>query len=121
MSEGAIIPFARMFEHETWYGRLINVVLEAYDCNIQLPFEELSDMQNMLLYGDKKRMKCLVRIDLEKHHNSRTIYRFYSELERRYKNTDSEFIRQEIERYMRKDLPRMQWKTTQARKFKCDY
>ncbi len=106
LSEGAIIPFARMFEHETWYGRLINVVLEAYDCNVQLPFEELSkDMQNILLYGDKKTYEVYGENRFGK---TTTIQEqfigFIPELERRYKNTDSEFIRQEIERYMRKEI-----------------
>ncbi|MBI5151268.1 MAG: excinuclease ABC subunit UvrA [Candidatus Pacebacteria bacterium] len=106
LSEGAIIPFARMFEHETWFGRLVNVVVEAYGCTQRTVFEELPEkVQQILLYGDNKTYEVHGENRFGKSTTIReTFPGFIPELERRYSGTESEFIRQEIERYMRKEV-----------------
>ncbi|MEK7458327.1 MAG: excinuclease ABC subunit UvrA, partial [Patescibacteria group bacterium] len=99
------IPFARMYEHETWFGRLVDVVVETYGSNARVPFEEMpEDIQKILLYGDNKTHI----VHGENRFGRKTTIQekfigFIHELERRYAETESEFIRQEIERYMRKE------------------
>ncbi|HZZ98423.1 MAG TPA: excinuclease ABC subunit UvrA [Candidatus Saccharimonadia bacterium] len=106
LSEGAIIPFAQMFEHDTWFGRLVRTVMERHGTDERMPFEELpKEMQRVLLYGDDKtytvfgenRFGRMTQIE-------EAFPGFIPELERRYKETDSEFIRMEIEKYMRKEI-----------------
>lgn len=105
LSEGAIIPFARMYEHETWFSRLVNAVIESYGFDARMPFEELpKETQKALLYGDDKTYTVYGE---NRFGRSTTIQEkfigFVPELERRYSETESEFVRQEIERYMRKE------------------
>jgi excinuclease ABC subunit A len=106
MSEGAIIPFAQMFDHDTWFGRLVREVMEHYGADERAPFEELpKETQRVLLYGDDRtytvfgenRFGRMTQIE-------ERFIGFIPELERRYKETDSEFIRMEIEKYMRKEI-----------------
>lgn len=105
LSEGAVIPFAQMFEHETWYGRLVLTVVDAYGGSLQAPFSELPEnLRHVLLYGDDK----TYTVHGENRFGRRTTIRerftgFLRELERRYAGTESEFIRMEIERFMRKE------------------
>src|SRR6185369_695054 len=40
--EGGILPFANMFEHETWYSRLVLKVCEETGINVRKPIKELS-------------------------------------------------------------------------------
>ena len=106
LSEGAIIPFSRMYEHETWFGRLVHTVMESYGCNEKTPFQDLpEEVQRVLLDGDKKTYTVHGENRMGR---STTIQEqfigFVRELERRYTETESEFIRQEIERYMRKEV-----------------
>lgn len=105
INEGAVIPFARMLEHETWFGRLVNTVVESYHGSTRKPFSELSDdLQHVLLYGDSK----TYTVNGENRFGRKTTIEekfigFIRELERRHKETESEFVRLEIERYMRKE------------------
>lgn len=106
LSEGAIVPFAQMFEHETWYGRLVQTVVEEYGDTIQTPFSKLSeDLKHTLLYGDNK---TYVVHGENRFGRKTTIHEKFSgfmrELERRHSETESDYIRLEIERFMRKEV-----------------
>lgn len=103
LSEGAIIPFARMMGTDSWWARLVQTIVETAGFDFRkTPFEELSqELQNILLHGSKK--------VYEVHGTNRfgretTIQQqfegFVTNLQRRYEETDSEYIRKEIEQYM---------------------
>lgn len=107
LSEGAIIPFARMMSADTWWARLVREVIEyeGYDFR-KTPFEEMSDKsKNILLYGSDK----VYRVEGENRFGKTTVVHeqfegFVKNLERRYHETDSEFIRKEIGQYMHKQI-----------------
>ena len=105
LNEGAIIPFARMFEHDTWFTRTVRVVVEEYGGSMREPFESLSgELQKVLLYGDGK----IYTVPGENRFGKPTIIQekfvgFVRELEKRHAESESEFMRSEIERYMRKE------------------
>lgn len=106
LSEGAIIPFASAISREGWWTRLIKAVVEdaGYDFR-KTKYQDMSaDFQHILLHGSDK--------IFEVHGENRfgkmtTIYEkfegFLKNLERRYSETSSDFMRREIERYMRKE------------------
>lgn len=107
ISEGAIIPLANALSTGTWYASQIKAVLEANGQNLSTPFFELpEEVKKIILYGDKKRtyethgtnQQGLLR------HYTFTFEGVITNLERRYQETDSEFMRNEIERYMRKEV-----------------
>lgn len=103
LSEGAIIPFSRILGHDTWWARLVTTVVETagYDFR-RTPFEEMdTKTQEILLHGSDK----IYRVEGENRHGHQTVIHesfegFIRNLERRYEETDSDYIRHEIEQYM---------------------
>lgn len=107
MSEGAVIPFARMMSNEGWFARLVKIVLEDFGADFRLTkWEDMSDkLQEVLLYGSEK----IYDVVGENRFGNMTSYQskfegFIKNLERRYGETDSEFIRREIGQFMHKEV-----------------
>ena len=106
IAEGAIIPYARMLSHESWYTRIINEVATAHHLNIDKPFNDFNEEERQLiLYGTGEQEYMVTGDD-----SSSKIKQFTTKyegiipnLERRYRQTDSEYIRTEIEKFMRLD------------------
>ncbi|MCB9813700.1 MAG: excinuclease ABC subunit UvrA [Pseudomonadales bacterium] len=107
LSEGAIIPFARMMSNDTWWSRLVRIVVEktGYDFR-KTPFEEMSkEAQELLLFGSDE----IYKVEGENRFGRQTVIHeqfegFVKNLERRYSETDSDFIRKEIGQYMHKQI-----------------
>ncbi len=107
MSEGAIIPFSRMLGHDTWWARLVQTVIEeeGYDFR-QTAFHDMRpESQHKLLYGSEK----IYQVEGENRFGRRTMIEekfegFINNLERRYQETDSEYIRKEIEQFMERQI-----------------
>ncbi len=107
ISEGAIIPLANAMSTNSWYAGQIKSVLKAHQANVTTPYQLLPDkVKHLILYGDKKNTYETATT------NQQGMLRHYTfkyegvipNLERRYQETDSDFIRNEIERYMRKEV-----------------
>ncbi|NLG06099.1 MAG: excinuclease ABC subunit UvrA [Candidatus Pacebacteria bacterium] len=106
LSEGAIIPFARMMSHDTWYSRLVKQVVEdaQYDFR-QTTWQDMDEtFQQLLLYGGEKIYKVMGENRFGEKTNFETKFEgFIHNLERRYGETDSDFIRKEIAQFMHKE------------------
>jgi excinuclease ABC subunit A len=103
LSEGAIIPFARMLSNDTWWARLVQTVVEkeGYDFRKTAYQDMKASSQEVLLRGSDK----IYRVEGENRFGRQTMIEekfegFINNLERRYQETDSEFIRKEIEQFM---------------------
>lgn len=107
ISEGAIIPFARMMGNDTWWARLVRTVVEeeGYDFR-RTSFNDMQpETQQKLLYGSEK----IYKVEGENRFGRSTMIEerfegFVNNLERRYSETDSEFIRKEIEQFMERQV-----------------
>lgn len=107
LSEGAVIPFARMLSSDTWWARLVRKVVEdeGYDFR-RSSFNDMSpEAQQKLLYGSDK----IYQVEGENRFGRETMIEekfegFVSNLERRYGETDSDFIRKEIEQFMERRI-----------------
>ena len=99
ISEGAIRPYNRV-SSDAWYMKKIIAVAERYGFSVQVPTAELNDDHlEKILYGtgDEK-----YTISLSGGRSFETTYEgVIPNLERRWKETDSEFMRRDIERFMR--------------------
>ena len=105
LSEGAVIPFARMMSADTWWARLVRTAVEqqGYDFR-KTAFENMDQAtQDLLLFGSE----TVYSVSGENRFGEETVVHeqfegFIKNLERRYQETDSEFIRKEIGQYMHK-------------------
>ncbi len=103
LSEGAIVPFARMLSHDTWWARLVKTVVEYHGFDYRnTQFNKFSDeMKKILLYGGKKEYKVIGK---NRQGKTTVIHKqwegFVNNLERRFEETDSEYMRKEINRFM---------------------
>jgi excinuclease ABC subunit A len=104
ITEGGILPFSTMFENDTWFSRLILTVCEANNINPRVPISSLNDMERQkILYGTGDREYKVEGTN--KQGKTTAIYETYhgvvKEIERRYQDTESEWVRGEIGKYMR--------------------
>jgi len=98
--EGAVIPWqgrTSMHFHQT-----LDALAEHYHIDLYAPFKTLSpQVQKVILYGsDGEQIKFYNDRDDRRHFYYREFEGVISNLERRYRETDSEIIREEMERYM---------------------
>ena len=107
ITEGGILPFARMFLHDTWFSRVVLTVAQKYGIDPRAPLKNLTCKQRDILLngtGDQ-----LHRVVGENRFGDRTsIEEAYpgivAELKRRYLESESDFVRAEIEKYMREEV-----------------
>jgi excinuclease ABC subunit A len=99
IAEGAIRPFNRI-NTDAWYTKKIQAVGERYDFTIHQPTSELSEDQiHKLLYGTGSEK---YRVSLGIGRSFETTYEgVIPNLERRHRETESDFMRRDIERFMR--------------------
>ncbi len=103
--EGGILPFNKLFFHETWYVRLIKQVSEEEGIDMNKQINLLTNKQmDMLLKGTNKvyRVKGVNRYG-----RATTITEKFTgiinELERRYIETQGDYSAMEIQKYMREE------------------
>jgi excinuclease ABC subunit A len=98
IAEGAIRPYNRI-NVDNWYMKKLGAVADKYGFSLHVPTGEISaeNMQRILYgTGDEK-----YRISLGMGRSFSTTYEgVIPNLERRHRETDSEFIRHDIERFM---------------------
>ncbi|KKP36704.1 MAG: excinuclease ABC subunit A, excinuclease ABC subunit A [Candidatus Peregrinibacteria bacterium GW2011_GWF2_33_10] len=106
LAEGAITPWSGSVSHLTWYNNLLNEVAKIYKFSMNVPVKKLSDeVLNIILQGtgDKK-----YKVSLNKDAASASFEGEYTttfegvipNLERRYRETESDYLRKKIESYM---------------------
>ena len=107
ISEGGILPFAKMFFHDTWYSRVISAVAEKYAIDLRSPLKNLTSQQrDVLLYGTGD---TIHRVDGQNRFGEKTSIEepfigILAELKRRYHQSQSDYVKWEIEKYMRKEI-----------------
>ena len=99
IAEGAIRPFNRV-STDAWYMKKLQAVADKFRFSLHVPTSELKleDLQR-ILYGTGP---DTYNVSLGSGRSFDTTYEgVISNLERRHKETDSDFMRRDIERYMR--------------------
>ena len=109
LAEGAVVPWQRAGTMTRWYQSILHAAAEAMDIPVNVPVRELTDEQvDALLYGPGEESDGASR-RLPVRHRSRggRVFNFRANfegvipnMERRYKETESEWARTDIERYM---------------------
>ena len=98
IAEGAIRPFNR-FNADAWYTKKMQAVAERHHFSLTVPTSELKpDQLDKILYGTGDET-YLIRLGVGRHFKT-TYEGVIPNLERRYKDTGSDFMRREIEKFM---------------------
>lgn len=113
LAEGAIMPWSTTTSHLAWYNRILESVAKAHKFSMNTPIKKLSpEAMNIVLNGDKDR-KYTVEIgnsepDADEvpsgHFSGKYETSFEGvipNLERRFLETESDYVRKKIEGYMR--------------------
>jgi excinuclease ABC subunit A len=103
LSEGAVAAWSRAGSSSGWYLSMMESVAKAHGFSAGMPVKDLTREQiNLVLYGNQNRT-ITVRHKTQQGRTYSWETNFEGvipNLERRYKETDSDYVRQEIERYM---------------------
>ena len=101
IGEGAIAPWAASASE--YYDQLIQAISERYRIDLDTPWEELSEAsRHFFLYGTGgDRVQLSYRNRFGRRRSYAAMFEgIVPNLERRYRETDSEFTREKIEEYM---------------------
>ena len=99
IAEGAIRPYNRV-NSDAWYMKRLKEVADAHKFSLQVPVKDLPESAlQKILYGTGNQ-KYRVKLSAGRYYDS-TYEGVIPNLERRHKETDSEFMRRDIERFMR--------------------
>lgn len=103
IAEGGILPWAKLATHETWFTRIIEAVGKKYGFDLNTRLGNYTDeAKKVLLFGAEKevfRIEGKNRLGKWTHFDS-DFEGLISYLEKRYKETESDFVRGEIEKFM---------------------
>jgi len=107
ISEGGIMPFTKMFFHDTWFSRILTTVSDIAGIDPKKELKYLSDEQkHILLYGTGDTVHEVTGTN--RFGSPTVIYETFQgiigELKRRHKESQSEYVKTEIERYMRDEI-----------------
>ncbi len=100
--QGAIAPWSKMINGSQWHAATMEALGTKYHFSLHTPWRELNqEAQQIILYGVQEPL--IIRYTPQ-HGNTRNYNAHFegvvNQLDRRYKQTESEGIREEIEGYM---------------------
>ena len=99
VTEGAIRPYNRV-NSDAWYMKRLQAVAESHKFSLKVPVKELSaEALQKILYGTGDE-KYRIALGDGRAYDS-TYEGVIPNLERRYRETDSDFMKKDIERFMR--------------------
>jgi len=103
VDEGAILPWRRMAATESWFSKILDAVAEHYHFRTDAPVCDLTERaRQILLYGNKgERVGVRYKARNGNMHTFKTTFEgVIPNLTRRHKETGSDAMRAEFERYM---------------------
>ena len=100
---GAILPWRRMAASESWFAKILDAVAEHYRFRTDVPVRELPEraVQILLRGNGGERVEVRYTARNGRTHTFRTTFEgIVPNLQRRYRETGSESVKAEIERFM---------------------
>jgi excinuclease ABC subunit A len=102
IAEGALLPWSRMPMTDSWYGRVVEGVAKRRGFRTDVPLSELAPEHIDYLLHTPRGEKVRIGYRHEGHTNyyDATFEGLVPNLERRYRETDSEWVKTELEKFM---------------------
>lgn len=107
IAEGGVLPWSHLGETETWFSRLIKSVGLKYGFDLNMRFGEFSaDAKKILLFGAGSELFKVEGKNREGKwtHFNTSFEGLVTNLEHKYHESESEFVKREIEKYMMTEL-----------------
>ncbi len=107
LSEGAILPFARLIFSDSWYSRILLAAVADIGIVVNQPLKSADDIKlKKLLYGTGDK---IYEVSGENRYGKIvTIHETFTgvipEIDKRFSETESDFVRNEIHKYLRQEL-----------------
>ncbi|MDY6853899.1 MAG: excinuclease ABC subunit UvrA [Thermodesulfobacteriota bacterium] len=100
LREGAILPWAK--KSSSYFHQMLDSLSDHYNIDIYIPFKNLSaSVQHVLLYGSgEEKIRFYFELDGRRIFHEKEFEGVIKNLERRYMETDSDLIREDVKRYM---------------------
>jgi len=100
LREGALAPWAT--RHSLYYQQMLDAICQHYRVDVYTPYKNLpKKVQEVFLYGSgEESIKFYFERDDRRHYYKRPFEGVIPSLERRYRETESYVIREEIEKFL---------------------
>jgi excinuclease ABC subunit A len=102
IADGALLPWSRMPMTDSWYGRVVEGVAKRRGFRVDVPLRELAAEHIDYLLNTPKGEKVRIgyRHDAHTNYYDATFEGLLPNLQRRYRETDSEWVKGELEKFM---------------------
>jgi excinuclease ABC subunit A len=102
IADGAVVPWQRMSLEASWHGKIVEAVFREHGWDYHAPIRKLPpEAVEHLLFADRgERVVIGYRHERGENTYGATFEGVVPNLERRFRETDSDYIKTEIERYM---------------------
>ncbi|UOM33922.1 excinuclease ABC subunit UvrA [Acuticoccus sp. I52.16.1] len=101
LAGGAILPWARTGNTSPYYTQTLQALTAHYDADMTTPWQDLPEkVRDVILYGSKReKIKFTYDDGLRSYTTSKTFEGVITNIERRWNETDSAWVREELARY----------------------
>ncbi|MGE4184806.1 MAG: excinuclease ABC subunit UvrA, partial [Hyphomicrobiaceae bacterium] len=101
LEDGAIWPWARTGATSPYYEQTLQAIARHYKVQMSTPFEKLpKKVQDVILYGsDGEEIEFAYEDGLRTYRTSKPFEGVIGNIERRFRETDSDWVREELSRY----------------------
>jgi excinuclease ABC subunit A len=102
LAQGALVPWSRMPTDSSWRLKILEAISRTHGWDFNAPVRDLPPEAIEYLLHAKKDEKVLVRYRHERGENTykATFEGIVTNLDRRYRETDSEYVKTELEKFM---------------------
>ncbi len=102
ISEGALLPWSRMTMTDSWYGKVVEAVAKRRGFSVDKPLSKLKpeDLDFLLNSPRGEKVRIGYRHGSNTNYYEATFEGLLPNLQRRYRETDSEWVKTELEKFM---------------------
>src|SRR4051812_3661852 len=102
IAQGALVPWAKLPTESSWRLKILEAVAKSHGWDFKAPVRDLPPEAIEYILRASKDEKVVVRYRHERGENSytATFEGVVTNLERRYRETDSDYVKTELEKYM---------------------
>jgi len=102
LAKGALVPWSRLPMEGSWHGKIVEAVCREHGWDYNAPVKDLpaEALEYILYAGRGERVVIGYRHDRGENTYGATFEGIVGNLQRRFRETESEFIKSELERYM---------------------